>query len=296
MAGALSFRVAGTGPPVLLVHGGAEDLGMLSPAGRGVRRARPTRHLVRPPRHRWKYTRGVAGRRGGGTCGRRGEAAGGPRRGPRDRCRLQLRGRDRARARRPPSRRRRGGDRVGTRGPRDASGRCGAPCSDHGADRRAPRRAPGRLGRRLRRDAGRALRGSGGPRRARRTPDGRQRRGRAARRRPIDHPPRLRAGRAARRTRHPSPSEGAPTPCTPPSPTGSPRSSAGPRWSSRRPTTTRSTCLGRTCSPTHWPRAGPLPPLRDSRAGDRRPIDRHVDHVCRRRRRGRGRRQRGHRQ
>ena len=31
MGGALSFRVAGTGPPVLLVHGGAEDLGMLSP-------------------------------------------------------------------------------------------------------------------------------------------------------------------------------------------------------------------------------------------------------------------------
>ena len=38
---------------------------MLTAAGRGVRRARPTRHLVRPPRHRRQHPRGLAGRRGG---------------------------------------------------------------------------------------------------------------------------------------------------------------------------------------------------------------------------------------
>ena len=38
----LHYRTAGEGPPLLLIHGAAEDVGHADPAGRGVRRPRAT--------------------------------------------------------------------------------------------------------------------------------------------------------------------------------------------------------------------------------------------------------------
>jgi pimeloyl-ACP methyl ester carboxylesterase len=72
MGGALSFRVAGTGSPVLLVHGGAEDLEMLTPQAEAF--------AARDRRAIWYDRRGTGGstREGwpeGGVAGHADDAA-----------------------------------------------------------------------------------------------------------------------------------------------------------------------------------------------------------------------------
>ena len=128
----LHVRTAGEGPPLLLIHGAAEDAAMLTPQAEAFAARGRRVDLVRPPRHRRQHPGRLAGRRRRPARRRRRRPAARPRRRAGHRARLQLRRGGRARPGRPPPR-------AGHRGHRLGAGRGG-----HAARRgRAARPADG---------------------------------------------------------------------------------------------------------------------------------------------------------